>query len=455
MTMPMLRGGSRKILLLLVLVVGIAQGITGPAQAKLFDAETFTLPNGLQVVVIPNHRAPIVTQMVWYKVGAADEITGKSGAAHFLEHLMFRGTKNVGPGEFSRIVAQNGGEENAFTTHDYTAYFQNVAADRLELVMKLEADRMANLVINDAVVTPEREVIIEERRMRIDNSPAALFDEQLDTALYLHHPYQIPTIGWESEMHSLTAQDEQAFYKRWYAPNNAILVVAGDATVEKVKALAEKYFGPIPSRPVPVRRRVDEPVKVASARLGMKSPRVTEIQWSRQWLAPSYNRGDTTEAYPLQVLAEVLGGSAASPLYKGLVIDKGLALSAGAYYDPNQFDLTTFGFSATLKHGVTVPDFEAGLDDIVKNALDGGITAEEVERAKQRMIAAAIYARDSLSGPARIVGTALSLGRSLDDVQNWPDKIAAVTPDEVRAAAKAVIHDDIAVTGVLMPGPTS
>jgi len=451
MTTPISRGGSRAILLLLFFALGIAL----PAHAKLFDAQSFALPNGLQVVVIPNHRAPIVTQMVWYKVGAADEVIGKSGAAHVLEHLMFRGTKAVPPGEFSRIVAQNGGEENAFTTHDYTAFFQNVAADRLELVMKLEADRMANLVINDAVVKPEREVIIEERRMRIDNSPSALFDEQLDTALYLHHPYRIPTIGWEDEMHKLTAQDEQDFYKRWYAPNNAILVVAGDATVEKVKALAEKYFGPIPSRPVPVRQRVDEPPKVASARLSMKSPRITEIQWSRQWLAPTYNRGDTTEAYPLQVLAEVLGGSAASPLYKGLVIDKGLALSAGAYYDPNQFDLTTFGFNATLKHGVTVPEFENALDDIVKNALDGGITADEVERAKQRMIAAATYARDSLSGPARIVGTALALGRTLDDVQNWPDKIAAVTADQVRAAAKAVIRDNVAVTGVLMPGPTS
>ena len=452
MTMRMSRGGSRAILLLLFFAVGMAR----PAHAKLFDAQSFLLKNGLQVVVIPNHRAPIVTQMVWYKVGAADEAVGKSGVAHFLEHLMFRGTKSVPPGEFSRIVAQNGGEENAFTTHDYTAYFQNVAADRVELMMKLEANRMANLVINDAVVKPEREVIIEERRMRIGNSPSALFDEQLDTALYLHHPYQIPTIGWENEMHKLTAQDEQEFYKRWYAPNNAVLVIAGDVTAEKVRTLAEKYFGPIPSRPVPVRQRVEEPAKVAAARLSMKSPRVTEIEWSRQWLGPSYNRGDTTAAYPLQVLAEVLGGSAASPLYKGLVIDKGLALSAGAYYDPNQFDLATFGFSATLKHGVTVPDFEAALDDIVKNALDGGgITADEVERAKQRMIAAAVYARDSLSGPARIVGTALSLGRSLDDVQNWPDKIAAVTPDQVRAAAKAVIHDDVAVTGVLMPGPTS
>lgn len=450
MKMPK-RGGSWSILLLLALLLGLA----APAQAKLFDAQGFTLPNGLQVVVIPNHRAPIVTQMVYYKVGAADEVTGKSGAAHFLEHLMFRGTKTVAPGDFSRIVAQNGGEDNAFTTHDYTAFFQNVAADRLELVMKLEADRMANLVIDDKVVTPEREVIIEERRMRIDNSPTALFDEQLNTALYLHHPYRIPTIGWENEMHGLTTKDEQDFYKRWYAPNNAVVVIAGDATVAQVKALAEKYYGVIPARPVPVRQRVEEPSKVASALLTMKSPRVTDVEWSRQWLAPSYRKGDTQYAYPLQVLAEVLGGSAASPLYKGLVIDKGLALAANAYYDPNQFDLATFGFEATLKNGVSVPTFEAAFDDIVKTALDTGITADEVERAKQRMIADATYARDSLSGPARIVGTALALGRTLDDVQSWPDKIAAVTPEQVRAAAKAVIRDDIAVTGILMPGPTS
>ena len=444
-------GGSRVILLLFAVLLAFAV----PAHAKLFDAEGFTLPNGLQVVVIPNHRAPIVTQMVGYKVGAADETTGKSGVAHFLEHLMFRGTKTVAPGDFSRIVAENGGEDNAFTTHDYTAFFQNVAADRLELVMKLEADRMANLVIDDAVVTPEREVIIEERRMRIDNSPSALFDEQLDTALYLHHPYRIPTIGWENEMHGLTAKDEQDFYKRWYAPNNAVVVIAGDTSVEQVKALAQKYYGVIPARPVPVRERVEEPPKVASALLTMKSPRVTDVEWSRQWLAPSYRKGDTRLAYPLQVLAEVLGGSASSPLYKVLVVDKNLALSADAYYDPNQYDLATFGFEATLKNGITVKDFEAALDVIVKNALEGGITADQVERAKQRMIADATYSRDSLAGPARIVGTALALGRTLDDVQSWPDRIGAVTVDEVREAAKAVIRDDIAVTGILMPGPTS
>lgn len=455
MTMPNIRGRSRSILLLVALLLGTKLGVAAPAQAKLFDAQEFTLPNGLQVVVIPNHRAPIVTQMVYYKVGAADETIGKSGAAHFLEHLMFRGTKTVKPGDFSRIVAENGGEDNAFTTHDYTAFFQNVAADRLELVMKLEADRMANLVIDDAVVTPEREVIIEERRMRIDNNPPALFDEQLNTALYLHHPYRIPTIGWEDEMHKLTTQDELDFYHRWYAPNNAVVVIAGDATLAQVKALAEKYYGVIPSRPVPARHRVNEPPKVAAAVLTMKSPRVSEVNWSRQWLAPSYRKGDTQYAYPLQVLAEVLGGSASSPLYKDLVIDKGLALSADAYYDPNQYDLATFGFEAVLKNGVTVQDFQTALDGVVKTALATGISADQVARAKQRMVADATYARDSLSGPARIVGTALALGRSLDDVQSWPDKIAAVTPDEVRAAAKAVIQNDIAVTGILMPGPTS
>ncbi len=426
-----------------------------PAQAELFEAHSFTLANGLTVVVIPNHRAPIVTQMVWYKVGSADEPLGKSGIAHFLEHLMFRGTKTVAPGAFSRIIAQNGGRENAFTTHDYTAFFQNVAADRLELVMKLEADRMANLVIDDKVVTPEREVIIEERRQRIDNNPAALFDEQLNTALFLHHPYRIPTIGWEDEMHGLGTADAHTFYRRWYAPNNAVLVIAGDATQEHVKALAEKYFGPIPAHAVPPRQRVSEPPKVAAARLTMKSPRVTEIDWSRQYLAPSYRAGDKQYVYALQVLAEVLGGSAASPLYKGLVMDRALALSAEAFYDPNVYDLATFGFTARLKSGVSVSDFETALEGIVKTALDSGITTEEVERAKTRMRSNAIYARDSLAGPARIVGAGLATGRSLDEIENWPEKIGAVTRDQVLEAAHLVIHDETAVTGVLLPGPTS
>jgi zinc protease len=426
-----------------------------PAAAAMFEAETFTLPNGLQVVVLPNHRAPIATQMVWYKAGADDEQRGKTGIAHFLEHLMFRGTKETPPGAFSRIVAENGGSENAFTTNDYTAFFQNVAADRLPLVMKLEADRMTGLVIDDAVVNPERKVIIEERHMRIDNQPAALLNEQLDAALYLNQREHAPTIGWESEMRGLGTKDAQAFYRTWYAPNNAVLVLAGDVTVERAKKLAETYFGPVVGHPVPPHLILVEPPKVAATRLVMKSSRVAETSWTREYLAPSYVLGETHYAYALQVLAEVLGGGANSRLYKSLVVDQGVALNAGAAYDPELRGLASFDVYATPKHDVALPDFEAKLEAILKEVLAGGLTEDEIDRAKKRMQTSAIYAQDGLGGPARIVGAALAIGRTLDDVQSWPDRIGAVTLADVTAAARLVIHDDVAVTGVLEPQPTS
>ena len=304
-------------------------------------------------------------------------------------------------------------------------------------------------------MTPEREVILEERRQRIDDSPTALLDEQLDATLFLSDHYRIPTIGWEDEMHGLTAADARAFYQRWYWPNNAVLVISGDATPEHVKELAEKYFGALPGHAVPGRIRLNEPPKVAAARLTMKSPRMSEIRWSRQYLAPSYLAGEKQYAYALQVLAEVLGGSADSALYKGLVVDHPLALSAEAYYDPDALGLGTFEFSARLKDGAPVAEFESALEGIVKTALDGGITAEQVERAKARLRSDAVYEGDSLFAPAETVGEGLAVGRSLDDVQAWPDRIGAVTLDQVSAAAHLVIRDDVAVTGVLMPGPTS
>ncbi len=433
----------------------LALAAAAPAHAKMFDADSFTLANGLEVVVLPNHRAPIATQMVWYKVGAADEHPGKTGIAHFLEHLMFRGTKETPPGAFSRIVADNGGRENAFTTADYTAFFQNVAADRLSLVMKLEAERMTGLVLTDEVVLPERQVIIEERHMRVDNSPAALLEEQVDAALYLNEGYHHPVIGWESEMRGLTTADALAHYRTWYAPDNAVLVLAGDITVEQARTLAEKYYGPIPSRPIPPHRVLVEPPKVAATRLTMKSSRVAETSWTRSYLAPSYLNGDYRYAYALEVLAEVLGGGATSRLYKTLVVEDGICLSAGAFYDPEARGLTSFGFHASPKHDVPLADFEAKLEAVVKTALTDGVTADEVARAKSRMITQAIYARDSLSGPARIVGAALAEGRSLDDVQSWPDRIGAVTVDDVNEAARLVVHDDQSVTGILLPQPTS
>ena len=442
---------SKFVALLLLMLPAAAQA----AGDRQFNAESFTLSNGLQVVVIENHRAPIVTQMVWYKVGSADEIRGKTGLAHFLEHLMFKGTKETPPGAFSRIVAQNGGRENAFTTADYTAFFQNVAADRLELMMKLEAERMTGLVLTDAVVLPERDVILEERRMRIDNNPAALLNEQVNAALFLNHPYHNPVIGWEHEMAGLTTEDALGFYRTWYAPNNAVLVLGGDVTLDRARALAEKYYGPIPARAVPGRHRAKEPPKAAATRLVRKSPRVGEPSWSRSYLAPSHTAGETQYAYALEVLAEVLGGGPTARLYRDLVLDQNVALSVGASYGAGALDLATFSIRATPRHGVAIADIESAVEGEIKKVLKDGITAEEVERAKQHMQSQAVYARDSLDGPARIIGAALATGRKLDDVETWPKHIGEVTVEEVNAAARLVIRDDVAVTGVLLPGPTS
>lgn len=440
--------------LLFLILLGSAL-LSPPARAQRFAGETFTLDNGMQVVVVPNHRAPAVMQMVWYKVGGADDPLGKSGIAHFLEHLMFKGTAAAPPGAFTASISRSGGRNNAFTTQDYTAFHETVARDQLELVMRLEADRMTGLVLDDKVVLPERDVVLEERRMRIDNEPAALLAEQLRATLFLHHPYRNPNIGWETEIRGLGTADADAFYRKWYMPNNAILVIAGDVSAAEVRPLAEQYFGPIPSRPPPLRARVEEPRHYAATRLEMKSARAAQPRWSRSYLAPSYRLGETTHAYPLQVLAEILGGGASSRLYKILVLDRGLALSAGAHYSPSAIDLATFGVYASPKPGVSVADLEAAVDTELQRLVRDGVDPKEVQRAKERMQAASVYAGDSLSGPANIIGAALAIGQSLEEAEAWPERIGAVTPAEVDAAARAVLVERNSVTGVLLPEPTS
>ena len=300
-----------------------------PASARVFDPQSFTLENGLQVVVVTNRRAPIVNHMVWYKVGAADEEPGKSGLAHFVEHLLFKGTKNMKPGEFSELIARNGGRENAFTSYDYTGYFQTIASDRLELMMKHEADRMANLVLTDELVLPERDVILEERRTRVDNEPSGQLFEMARAALFMNHPYGISIIGWEHEMQQLTTEDALAFYERWYAPNNAVVVISGDVSLEEVRPLAEKYYGALEARPVPERVRPQEPKQMAPRRVTLTSPRVRQPSLSITYLAPSYNRGETQHAYALQVLSEIMGGGSVSRLYSSLVVEQGVAAGAG------------------------------------------------------------------------------------------------------------------------------
>jgi len=422
----------------------------GSAVAAVFNPASFTLDNGLQVVVISNHRAPIVTHMVWYKVGAADETPGKSGIAHFLEHLMFKGTETLAPGEFSKIVAANGGRENAFTSQDYTGYFQNVAVDRLETVMRLESDRMANLILSDEVVVPERDVVREERRARTDNDPDSILSEQAQAALYQNHPYGKPIIGWENELMGLTTEDAIEFYRRHYAPNNAVLIVAGDVTLDQVRPLAEKYYGPIPRREIPPRVRPQEPEHKAPVRVDLRDPRVRQPSWSRTYLAPSYNSAGGEHAYALQVLAQVLGGGATSRLHRALVVEQKIAAAADASYDSLNLDDTTFSFYGTPRPGLDVGVIETAIDEQIAKLLADGVTAEEVERAKQRLQRAAIFARDSLATGARIIGMALTSGRTIDDVESWPERIGAVTVEEVNAAARAVLRENNSVTAVLL-----
>jgi len=438
-----------------MILTAVVIGLAPQAVAQRFGAESFTLANGLQVVVIPNHRAPAVTQMVWYKTGAADDPRGKSGIAHFLEHLMFKGTRANPGGAFSTLIAQNGGRDNAFTTEDYTVFHETVAKDRLDLVMRLEADRMTGLVLDDAAVLPERDVILEERRMRIDNEPSALLREQLTAGLFLNASYHNPTIGWEHEMRGLGTADALAFYRDWYAPNNAVLIVAGDVETAEVRALAERHFGPLAARPVPPRIRLDEPPHHASIRLEMKSTRVAQPSWRRVYLAPSYRAGETRHAYALQVLAEMLAGSADSRLNQALVLDKGLALKVGAGYAPSAIGLAEFGVYATPKPGVAITDLEAAVDAELHRILEQGVEPDEVTRAAKRMQATSIYSQDSLSGPANIIGTALATGRSLDDVAVWPPRVGAVTAADIQAAARAVLVERNSATGILLPERTS
>ena len=441
--------------LALAAFVILGAGIARAAGEGVFRPETFTLDNGMQVVVVSNHRVPVVTHMAWYKVGSADEEPGKSGIAHFLEHLMFKGTKNLAPGEFSATVSRNGGRENAFTSLDYTGYFQTVAKDRLEIVMRMEADRMSNLTLSEEVVEPERLVILEERRQRTDNSPGAVLREHVSASLYLNHPYQRPVIGWEHEIRALTVEDILAFYRQWYAPNNAVLVVAGDITAEEVRPLAEKYYGVIPRGPDIVRARPQEPPQKAERRVIHRDPKVGQPALSRHYLAPSYTTGASEHAYALQVGAELLGGGSTSLLYRELVIERKLAVAAGAYYGPDGLGPGTFVAYASPRPEVSMEDLEAAISELLDTVAEDGFAAEEIERAKKRIAASAVYARDSLRAGARVLGSALTSGRTIEDVESWPDRIAEVTTEQVKAAMRHVLDENRSVTALLLPEESS
>ncbi|MEF3047972.1 M16 family metallopeptidase [Pseudotabrizicola sp. L79] len=418
------------------------------------DVTTFSLDNGLNVVVIEDHRAAVVTQMIWYRVGAADEPPGHSGIAHFLEHLMFQGTANLEPGEFSATVEANGGEDNAFTSWDYTAYFQRIAADRLDLMMQMEADRMQNLQLLDQDVLTERNVILEERKTRTDSSPGALMSEQTRAAQYLNHPYGVPIVGWKHEIEMLDRQDALDFYKRYYAPNNATLVVAGDVTPDQVRALAEKHYGPLkPSEGLMPRDRPAEPPQLSERRLVYADARVSEPYVIRSYLAPERDPGDQAKAAALTILAELLGGSGTTSLF-AQALQFGpdpVAVYSSAFYDGTTVDDTTFGVVVVPSPTKTLAEAESAMDAVIATFIEAGPDADDFARIKTQIAAAQIYARDNVDGLARRYGEGLSIGLTIDDIQAWPAVLDAVTPEAVVAVAQEVLDKRRAVTGWLQP----
>ena len=421
--------------------------------AGLADPVTeFTLENGLQVVVIEDHRAPVAVQMLWYRIGAADEPAGHSGIAHFFEHLMFKATDDLAPGEFSDVVEAQGGSDNAFTSWDYTAYYQRVAADRLGLMMQNEADRMRDLRLTDDVVATERNVILEERNQRIDSDPGSLFSEQTRAAQFLNHPYGIPIIGWRHEIEGLTRADAEAFYRTFYAPNNATLVVAGDVTADQVRALAQTHYGPIaPTADLPPRARPSEPPQLAERRLTMRDARVSQPYMMRSYLAPKRDSGNQKQAAALLYLAELLGGSGTTSLFaKQLQFADPTAVYSYAAYDGTALDSGLFMLGLVPLPDVAPEKAEAAMDKVIDDFLKSGPDPAAFERIRTQLGAAEIYGRDDVQGLAQRYGEALSVGLTVQDVQDWPRVLQEVTPDDVMQAARLVLDRRHAVTGWLL-----
>ncbi|WP_103173106.1 pitrilysin family protein [Paracoccus sp. SY] len=412
----------------------------------------FTLPNGLETVVIQDHRAPVVVQMVWYRIGSADEPPGKSGIAHYLEHLMFKGTDKLEPGELSKTVTANGGMDNAFTSYDYTAYFQRIASDRLPLVMEMEADRMANLRIGEDDWQAERQVVLEERAQRVDSDPGSLFAEERYATLYYNHPYGRPVIGWRAEMEGLTREDALEWYDNHYSPNEAILILAGDVTPERARELAGQYYGPIPAKgEAEPRIRPQEPTQRSPRRMEMSDPRVPQPVMSRSYIAPERNPGDQADAAALTVLAELLGGSMQTSILGRELAMQGKALWVNAGYDGFSVDPTSFGISLVPADGMTPEEAEAELDKVLTRFLETGPDPADLDRVKTQIEAARVYKLDSAHGRAYDYGQGLATGLSVQDVNDWPDILAAVTADDVMRVARTVLDSKASVTGWLLP----
>lgn len=421
-----------------------------PLGVSANEVSEFTLDNGLHAVVIEDHRAPVVVHMLWYRVGAADEPPGRSGIAHFLEHLMFKATETLESGEFSDTVEANGGSDNAFTSWDYTGYYQRVASDRLGLMMQMEADRMRNLLLTDDDISTERSVILEERAQRTDSSAGALFNEQLRASLYLAHPYRIPIGGWRHEIEALDREDVFSFYHDYYSPDNAILIVAGDVTPEEVRALAEEHYGPLEPSGIEPRQRPSDPPQIADRRVYYEDPRVSDPYVVRSYIAPERDAGDQRTAAALTLLSNVLAGSGATAvLPRVLQVEEARSLYASASYSGTNLDDTAFSIFNVPVPGVSLEDAEADLDRVITQFLEDGIDPEQFARIQFQWEAEMIYAQDDVGDLARMYGAGLTSGLTVQDIQDWPEIIASITPEEVMDAARMIFTETTSVTGYL------
>lgn len=440
----------RPLLFIAALAFGSAAHANPGPQAATYET---TLANGMKVIVKEDRRAPSVVHMVWYRSGSMDEPDGVSGVAHVLEHMMFKGTKKVGPGEFNKRVAAIGGRDNAFTSKDYTAYFQQVPPAHLGDVMALEADRMINLVITDEEFAREVDVVKEERRLRTDDQPRALVHEQLMASAFQAHPYRRPVIGWMTDLDSMTAADARTWYKRWYAPNNAYLVVVGDVSHQAVFRQAKEHYGAIPARPLPERRISSEPAQRGARGANVKAP--AELPYlALAWQAPALRRpAADRDAYALQVLAAILDGYDGARLTRRLVRDSRLAVSAGAGYDATGRGPALFYLDGVPAPGKSMDELEAALRAELQRIRDEGVSEAELARVKTQAVAAQVYKRDSLMGQAMEIGFLEASNLSWRDDDALLEGLRQVTAEEVRAVAQRYFGDDTLTTSRLLPLP--
>jgi zinc protease len=434
-----------------LLIFILAMPITVFAQSAI---QEYKLSNGLKIIVQEDHRSPVVVSQVWYRAGSIDEVNGKTGVAHVLEHMMFKGTSKVPAGQFSRLIAAAGGKENAFTSTDYTCYFQQLEKSHLPLAFKLEADRMANLKLTKKEFDKEIKVVMEERRWRTDDKPQSMVNEAFQGAAYRAHPYSRPVVGFMNDLENMTFEDAREWYQNWYAPNNATLVVVGDVKAKEVYKLAQQHFGKLKPKVLPARKPQVEPAQIGERNIIVKAPAKQSYLLMGYHVPAIVDPENDWEPYALEVLAGVLSGNPASRLNQKLVRETQLAVDASAGYDIlSRGRLALFALDGTPSEGKTVAELKAALLDQIENVKTTGVTVEELDRVKAGVIAADVYQRDSMFYQAMQIGTVESIGFSWKILDGYPAKLRAVTPEQVQAVAKKYLLQDNLTVATLDPQP--